>query len=127
MSTSARLAGWYLVAQAAATALWWAWMVGVPEARATFFASDAAPVLRRFAVPDLLVFGLGSFVAGVLVLRSHRAAGAVAWLTLGAAAYATFGAIASNWPLGTKPVADAAMALTLLGTAWAVRASERAP
>ncbi|MCB8933410.1 MAG: hypothetical protein H6534_08220 [Chthonomonadaceae bacterium] len=118
--------GWYLVAQAAATALWWVWMFGAPEARAIFFADDSYELLRRFAVPDLLVFGGGSLLAGGLVLRSHPAAKVAAWFTLGAATYATLGALAANWPIGTKPVADVAMALTVGGTAWVVRVLGRA-
>ena len=122
-----RLLALYFAAQSLATIAWWGWMFRMPESRDLFFAPGTADViLGKFSVPDILVFGGLGFATCALLLIGSRWAVPVAWATAGAGAYACFGAIMINWPIGQRPIADAMMALTMAGSATAAYFTTRA-
>ena len=116
----------YYAAQSVATIAWWVWMFRMPESRDLFFAPGTAEViLGKFSVPDNLVFGGLGFATCALLFAKSKWAVPLAWATAGAGAYACFGAIMINWPIGQRPVADVLMALTLAGSALAAYFTSR--
>lgn len=116
MSTG-RLASSYLIVQGVAGLVWWVLLLAAEPVRDLFFPNaDGWPAGRTLLLADVVMFGLVSILAGGLALRSHRWAGPVGWIALGATAYATL--VAVGW-LG-QPIdhwlGAAAMAPTLLAT-----------
>lgn len=110
-------AGAYLLIQGILTFAWWIAMSQSITIRRWFVPSDAGWVVaRELLVPDLVVFGAGSFAVGALVLARHRAAAVASWVLCGATVYAT--AIAWTW-LGAPVehwVGAAAMSAALVVT-----------
>ncbi|MEO7453984.1 MAG: hypothetical protein ABIV13_04395 [Fimbriimonadales bacterium] len=103
-----------LFAQGVLTILWWPWISASDQCQRLFFAPDTAGlVLSKFAAPDLIAFGGGSLTAAALVLSGSKAAGPASWFVVGAAAYASIGAIAVNWPIFSVPLADVLVVATL--------------
>lgn len=116
--------GWYFVAQALATVLWWAWLAVAPEARGWFFVDAGDAALRPFAVSDLAVIVPLSLWAGREVLTGGAQARMASWLVFGSLLYATLAALGANWPIGQRPWADASMVAACLGSLWAARSVE---
>lgn len=121
--TVKQLATGYFLCQAIGVILWWVILLKMDSSmQSTFFSEGVEPAaLKKFIVPDLLVMGGLSAIAGCLGLLRHRATSVAGWMACGATAYALAGAIAVNWPLGTRPAADILMIVAMVGTAWAAR------
>lgn len=116
----------YFIAQGLGVVGWWVALLNRPEFREPFFSTSADPfALSKFLVPGVLVMGGASIAAGWLTLRSSRHRAPVAWMAVGAVLYALIGALAVNWPIGTRPWADALMFGSLAGTAWATKVAVR--
>lgn len=117
--------GWYFVGQGVATALWWAWMAGSPDARGWFFVDLRAASLRPFFLADLVVLAPASVSAGCLALQGSARARMAAWIVCGCVLYATVAELGANWPVGQRPWADVSMAAACVGSLWAARSVER--
>lgn len=121
--TARKMATGYFLCQAVGVFLWWGMLLQFdPSLQALFFADGVGPaVLHKFIVPDMLVMGGFSAVAGCLGLLRHRSAIIAGWMACGATAYALVGAVAVNWPIGSRPAADGMMIVSTVGTALAAR------
>jgi len=119
-----KLACTYLLCQAVGIVIWWLILLrGDPWLLSVFFREDVHPaILHKFLVPDLLILGGLSATSAVLGFSGHRNRAIAVWMTCGAAGYALAGAIAVNWPIGTRPAADLLMIATMVGTVLAARA-----
>lgn len=114
-----RIAGTYFAAQGIGVVVWWIFLLSRPDLRGPFFAPQADTMaLTKFLVPDVLVVGGTSLVAATLILRRSKFGRLAAWAAVGAVTYALGGALAVNWPIGTRPWADGIMILSMLGTLW---------
>lgn len=80
----------YLFVQAASVIAWWCLLIAVP-ASIDWFQPSTWPkdTLVRFWLPDLLMLGLGSAMAGLLVLREYDGSPFVLHVLAGAAWYPT--------------------------------------
>lgn len=84
-----RLTSLYLLTQGVLGAVWWVALVLVPAARARFQPEGYTPdFILTFAVPDVLLFVIGSSVAAALVRRGGVTGLAALWCVTGATSYA---------------------------------------
>ncbi|HRK22878.1 MAG TPA: hypothetical protein PLX06_13765 [Fimbriimonadaceae bacterium] len=116
----------YFLAQGLGVVIWWVLLLANPDWRAPFFSPNADPIaLSKFLVPDVVVMGGFSVAAGWLGLRRspHRLSAAL--LAVGAVVYALAGALAVNWPIGTRPWADLLMIGSVIGSVVAARGSKK--
>jgi hypothetical protein len=123
-STAVRLAVAYWWLQAALVALWWLGLILWPAWRQPFRPSASPEVdLLAFAVPDLALLVAGSWAAGFATRRAAAGAPwaahvavAAAWLTAGAAAYATLFCVGWLWLTGEPWPAVLAMLPAAVGS-----------
>ncbi|HKO41994.1 MAG TPA: isoprenylcysteine carboxylmethyltransferase family protein [Pyrinomonadaceae bacterium] len=80
----------YFLLQGAAVLLWWLTLFFYPSTR-RYFQFDAAPEtsLLAFSLPDVILLGAGSLVAGFLCFFGNKLASGAMWLVSGAISYAT--------------------------------------
>lgn len=116
---TARQKGAYFLVQGVFVTGWWVLVLASPAFASLYFVDPSATLARGFLVADLVCLTTGSFVSGVLSLKGHPASTALSWATAGAAVYACFMAIAVNWPIFRRPLADIGMVLTAYGSLWA--------
>lgn len=85
-----RTAGGYFLLQGAAVIMWWLLLVFFPSTR-RHFQMDAASesTLLAFWLPDLILLGFGSLVAGILCLGGSSLGPTAVWFTSGAVSYAS--------------------------------------
>ena len=88
----------YFALQGLAVWGWWVWLWAQPSARQHFLPPQAAEHwLLAFALPDLMLAGLGPIVAALALWRAMRSAAALTWLVAGTMSYATLYCLALSW------------------------------
>lgn len=90
MEKVTRNAAVYFLAQGFAVVGWWLMLITVPRSRIYFqLEADSLTTLWAFWLPDLILIGPLSIVAGLLIFDRNRFASAATWMVTGAVSYAT--------------------------------------
>ena len=80
----------YFLLQGAAVLFWWLILFVYPSTRRYFqFDTTSESSLLAFSLPDLILLGAGSLVAGLLCLLGNKLATGAMWLVSGAISYAS--------------------------------------
>lgn len=86
----------YLVVQGVASGIWWLLMAASEAVRSWFIPTDEGWRAIRMLMPaDLVLYGIGSVITGVLLRQAHRHTRIALWILTGVSAYATL--VAISW------------------------------
>jgi hypothetical protein len=116
----------YLLTQGLATVVWWLGLVTWPRFQELFVAPGGWPAARTVLVADLVLFGGGSAVVGLLALAGHRLAPSAGLALIGVASYATAVSLAWVAPPVDRWLGPLVMVVALTATVLAVLVVARA-
>lgn len=124
---TAQLAAAYLVLQGALVLGWWALLWLAPETRSWFLPVGwPAAVLLAFALPDLLIVGLGSLLVGWAAPRGAVWTTALGWTVAGGCSYAALWTLNASISGGGAWTAPACMLPAGALSVWAAHSLGRA-
>lgn len=119
---TAHLAATYFVVQAVLVLGWWALLWLAPGARVWFLPSGwPTSALLAFALPDLLMVGLGSLLVGWAAVRRQPWAPLLGWAVAGGCGYAALWALNASLLGGGAWAAPGCMLPAGALSLWAAR------